>query len=101
MKTIKKLLAKLSRVVFHNYSYCRRCGFTWNIVNPRTVHTSNGFGCFATCDKCWDEANVNELIFYHTRVYKNWHERDYTLDHLLKCVKAEKENNPIFMRVET
>ena len=96
MKKIKKLLAKLSRAVFHYYSYCGRCGFTWNIVNPRTVHTSNSSGCFAVCIKCWDKASINQLIFYYTHVYKRWDERDYTLDHLVKCVKADKEGKPIY-----
>ena len=96
MKTIKKLLAKLSRAVFPNYSYCGRCGFTRNIVNHRTVHTSSRNGCFAVCIKCWDKASINQLIFYYKNVYKSWDEQDYTLEHLAECVKADKEGKPIY-----
>ena len=100
MKTIKKLWAILTSEFLPGYSHCKICGFSWNFVKPKIVHISSGVGCWVTCDKCWDEASINELVFLHRHWYR-WRITNYTVEHLLKCIKAEKENNPIFMRVET
>ena len=96
IEKIVKVLSEISREVFPSYSYCRRCGFTWNFVKSRSVNTSHRIGCFAVCVECWEESNVDELIGYYTELYNSWNEYDFALEHLLYCVQAEKEGHPIY-----
>ena len=99
IEKIVKVLSEISREVFPSYSYCKRCGFTWNLVESRSVNTSHRIGCFAVCVECWEESNIDELIGYYTQLYNSWNEKGaykFDLDHLLKCVRAEKEGNPIY-----
>lgn len=93
---IEKTLAKLSRSIFPSYSHCKRCGFTWNIVSSKIIYINHRSGCFATCIKCWNKASFSELTIYYTDLYNSWDEQDYTLDHLLECVKAEKAGKSIY-----
>lgn len=94
---------KALRLENPGYSYCHCCGIPWNLCNSKSVKTSDKSGTFATCQTCWDESSLSELIEYYTACYNDQeislknlnfetgskYEMKHSLVHLLNCVKDE------------
>lgn len=94
---IMTIIGKTLQILNPHYSYCERCGYTWNFCKSKSVYTSERTGTFATCQKCWDKSSLKQLVRYYTIVYKKQERSllftefsmDYPLEHLIRCVEAE------------
>jgi len=70
---LRKLIGFFSRLIFIQYGHCKRCGRTWNIVKEfhDTPYTESS-GCFALCQKCWEELTIEERIPFYEEMFDNW-----------------------------
>lgn len=67
----------VSRLIFPDYSYCKKCNTTWNMANPLAVeYDESGGGCIALCQKCWCDSNVEERVKYYKNVIEKWQKTD-------------------------
>jgi hypothetical protein len=74
----RQLLAPAARLAFPQYSTCKRCGMPWGCVRPHSVALSVNRGCFAICEDCWGETDVNErLIYFATAHAMHWPSKDW------------------------
>lgn len=73
-------LGKISQLLFPSYSNCRRCDTTWNLVEPHSVYYSDHQGCFALCEKCWNDCDpLTRMGFYLEFKYRITDEQFKTL----------------------
>ena len=65
-------IGKISKFLFMNYSYCKKCETTWNLVKPHNVMYSSQRGCFHLCEKCWNESDqMDRLLYYTSNTHNN------------------------------
>ena len=55
------------------YSWCFRCGTSWDKVPVRTVYWSDGIGSFSICGPCWSETTSSERLVYHVWLWAQQH----------------------------
>jgi hypothetical protein len=55
-------VGRISKVIFPNHASCKKCNTTWGMVKEHVVEMSESAGCFALCEKCWEESNHNERL---------------------------------------
>jgi len=83
-------LGKITKSIFTSYSYCKKCKTTWNLVEMKTIYFSDNEGCFALCEKCWNESDTEERIKYYKELVNNWSHgiNDNELKNLVDNVKS-------------
>jgi hypothetical protein len=86
----------LIRLLNFKYSYCEKCGLTWNWVEPFVVETGKYFGVFAVCEHCFKKSTIEQLKEYYTSIYLmqkkamaqiGYNDPYFSLKHLLNCVE--------------
>lgn len=61
------LMTESERILFHpGYSYCERCGRTWDVVDSHvTWLPTGGNGHFCLCRDCWAKTTPEERVAYY------------------------------------
>ncbi len=79
-------IGRISKLLSPGFSWCGKCHTTWNWVKSHSTNHREHSGCFALCEKCWDEESPkSRLPFYH-RAFGHW--EDWPL--IAKAVLAGK-----------
>ena len=67
------------------FSWCMRCGVTWNHFPVSAIHVvamGNNGGSFALCDGCWNACSPHQRLVYHVAV---WAEQHMSVKSILSC----------------
>lgn len=54
------------------YSWCHRCGRSWDVVRGRSVAYRESSGMFAICTECWRELAPSERLPFYVMVWAGW-----------------------------
>lgn len=71
-KVINLRIGRISKLIFSNYGYCRKCHTTWNLVENKVVFYNSNSGCFALCQKCWNNSSKDERLHHYKSKMYSW-----------------------------
>jgi uncharacterized protein with PIN domain len=69
VKKLNMRIGSISKILFPDYSFCKKCNSTWNVVREKTVMYDKNNGCFAICEKCWDDLDYYSRYGYYHRAF--------------------------------
>lgn len=69
------------------FSYCARCGRTWDKCKGHTVDDDYGRGAFPICEDCWNAITIEERKFWMNKLIDEWNEK------WVKSITELKRNN--------
>jgi len=69
---IRKLKGLKDRALSPGFSYCHRCGRTWNKVEGHTTNYTESSGMFPLCEICWGELKPKARLPYYRTLFDSW-----------------------------
>lgn len=51
---------------------CYKCGTPWDCVRSHTTPFAHYSGCFALCEKCWQELTPQQRLPYYEKLMAQW-----------------------------
>lgn len=70
--TKRKIVGYFARKLFPQFSWCFRCGRTWNVCKSHSTMFSENDGCFPLCVDCWSDLTIDKRLPYYILLVREW-----------------------------
>jgi hypothetical protein len=74
MEKLNIRLGTWSQRLAPGYSWCFRCETPWLFVPNHTTDYRPDKGCFALCEKCWQELTPQQRLPYYRQLWEHWNQ---------------------------
>src|SRR5258708_28202256 len=72
MSTLRKWAARFLQLFAPGFGCCYRCGMPWKFAKQHTTYLEERNGCFALCNKCWQELTPAERLPFYRKLLETW-----------------------------